>query len=155
MKPKVVITHKIHDSVLDELAQDCELVTNQSGATLPQEEVAARVADADAMMAFMPDRVGVEFLQGCPRLKVIGAALKGYDNFDVDACTRHGVWLTFVPDLLTVPTAELTVGLTISLTRQVKAADHFVRSGEFTGWTPRFYGQGIEGSRIGMDSLSQ
>lgn len=36
MKPKVVITHKIHDSVLDELAQDCELVTNQSGATLPQ-----------------------------------------------------------------------------------------------------------------------
>ncbi len=63
MKPKVVITHKIHDSVLDELAQDCELVTNQSGATLPQEEVAARVADADAMMAFMPDRVGVEFLQ--------------------------------------------------------------------------------------------
>ena len=150
MKPKVVITHKVHDSVLDELAQDCELVTNQSGATLPQEEVAARVADADAMMAFMPDRVGVEFLQGCPRLKVIGAALKGYDNFDVDACTRHGVWLTFVPDLLTVPTAELTVGLTISLTRQVKAADHFVRSGEFTGWTPRFYGQGIEGSRIGI-----
>ncbi|KTG23104.1 MULTISPECIES: phosphonate dehydrogenase [Gammaproteobacteria] len=150
MKPKIVITHKIHDSVLDELAQDCELVTNQSGATLPQEEVAARVADADAMMAFMPDRVGVEFLQGCPRLKVIGAALKGYDNFDVDACTRHGVWLTFVPDLLTVPTAELTVGLTISLTRQVKAADHFVRSGEFTGWTPRFYGQGIEGSRIGI-----
>lgn len=150
MKPKIVITHKIHDSVLDELAQDCELVTNQSGATLPQEEVAARVADADAMMAFMPDRVGVEFLQGCPRLKVIGAALKGYDNFDVDACTRHGVWLTFVPDLLTVPTAELAVGLTISLTRQVKAADHFVRSGEFTGWTPRFYGQGIEGSRIGI-----
>lgn len=42
MKPKVVITHKIHDSVLDELAQDCELVTNQSGATLPCEEVAAR-----------------------------------------------------------------------------------------------------------------
>ena len=150
MKPKIVITHKIHDSVLDELAQDCELVTNQSGATLPQEEVAARVADADAMMAFMPDRVGVELLQGCPRLKVIGAALKGYDNFDVDACTRHGVWLTFVPDLLTVPTAELTVGLTISLTRQVRAADHFVRSGEFTGWTPRFYGQGIEGSRIGI-----
>lgn len=69
MKPKVVITHKIHDSVLDELAQDCELVTNQSGATLPQEEVAARVADADAMMAFMPDRVGVEFLQGVSALE--------------------------------------------------------------------------------------
>lgn len=150
MKPKVVITHKVHDSVLDELAPYSELITNQTGETLSRDEIASRVASADAMMAFMPDRVDQAFLQGCPRLTVIGAALKGYDNFDVDACTRHGVWLTFVPDLLTVPTAELTVGLTIGLTRQLRAADQYVRSGEFAGWTPRFYGLGIEGSRIGI-----
>lgn len=150
MKPKVVITHKVHDAILDELTPHCELITNQTGETLPREEIAARAACADAMMAFMPDRVGEAFLQQCPHLKVIGAALKGYDNFDVDACTRHGVWLTFVPDLLTVPTAELTVGLTIGLTRQVRTADQYVRSGEFAGWTPRFYGLGIEGSRIGI-----
>jgi phosphonate dehydrogenase len=150
MKPKVVVTHKVHDAVLDELAPHCELVTNQTGETLARKDIAARAASADAMMAFMPDRVGEAFLQQCPRLKVIGAALKGYDNFDVDACTRHGVWLTFVPDLLTVPTAELTVGLTIGLTRQVRAADQHVRSGEFAGWTPRFYGLGIESSRIGI-----
>jgi phosphonate dehydrogenase len=101
-------------------------------------------------MAFMPDRIGEEFLADCPNLKIVGAALKGYDNFDVDACTRHGVWLSFVPDLLTVPTAELTIGLTVSLTRQVKAADEFVRSGEFRGWQPKFYGLGIEGATIGI-----
>lgn len=150
MKPRVVITHRVHDSVLASLGPHCELITNQSATTLPADSVRARAATADAMMAFMPDRVSEAFLTACPNLKVIGAALKGFDNFDVDACTRHGVWLTFVPDLLTVPTAELTVGLTIGLIRQIRASDDFVRSGNFRGWQPRFYGLGVEGSTIGI-----
>ena len=150
MKPRVVITHRVHDEVLEDLAPHCDLVTNQTPDTLSDDEVLARVSGAQAMMAFMPDRVGESFLARCPDLKVIGAALKGFDNFDVEACTRHGVWLTFVPDLLTVPTAELTVGLTISLMRNVGQADRFVRSGQFRGWRPEFYGAGIEGSTIGI-----
>nr|WP_264755810.1 NAD(P)-dependent oxidoreductase [Klebsiella pneumoniae] len=61
------------------------------------------------------DRVDADFLQACPELRVVGCALKGFDNFDVDACTARGVWLTFVPDLLTVPTAELAIGLAVGL----------------------------------------
>lgn len=150
MKPRVVITHRVHDSILAGLEPHCELITNQSATTLSPDSVKARAATADAMMAFMPDRISQEFLMACPELKVIGAALKGFDNFDVDACTHHGVWLTFVPDLLTVPTAELTIGLTIGLIRQLRPSDLFVRSGEFRGWQPRFYGLGIEGSTIGI-----
>lgn len=150
MKPRVFITHRVHNSVLARLEQSCEVITNQSDTTLPAAEVKARAVTADGMMVFMPDQVSEEFLATCPNLKVIGAALKGYDNFDVEACTRHGVWLTFVPDLLTVPTAELTVGLTISLIRHVRAADELVRSGQFRGWQPRFYGLGIAGATVGI-----
>jgi len=150
MKPRVFITHRVHNSVLERLEQSCELITNQSDTTLPAAEVKARAATADGMMVFMPDQVSEEFLAGCPKLKVIGAALKGYDNFDVEACTRHGVWLTFVPDLLTVPTAELTIGLTISLIRHVRAADEYVRSGQFRGWQPTFYGLGIADATVGI-----
>lgn len=150
MKPRLVITHRVHEEVLDMLAPHCQVVTNQSDDTLPSEEVLRRVSDAQAMMAFMPDRVGAAFLQACPHLQVIGAALKGFDNFDTQACTERGVWLTFVPDLLTVPTAELSVGLTIGLLRQVMAADAYVRTGQFQGWRPQFYGMGIEGSTLGI-----
>ena len=89
----------------------CELVANQTPATLPPAEVVHRCATADAVMAFMPDAVDSAFLDQCPHLKIIAAALKGFDNFDLAACTARGVWLTIVPDLLTVPTAELTMGL--------------------------------------------
>lgn len=150
MKPRVVLTHRVHQEILDLLKPHCEVIPNQAAETLPPNEVLRRASGADAMMAFMPDRIDAAFLRECPRLKVIGAALKGYDNFDVDACTRSGVWLTFVPDLLTVPTAELAIGLTIGLTRKLLQADQKVRSGQFAGWRPELYGLGIDGSVVGI-----
>lgn len=158
MKPKLVITHKVHDEVLDMLRPHGDLITNQTTFSLSRNDTIQLAHDADALMVFMPDRVDADFLKACPNLKVIGAALKGYDNFDVDACTAHDVWLTFVPDLLTVPTAELTIGLMVGLIRHIRAADEHIRSGYFIGWRPQFYGMGIEGSTIaiiGMGAIGQ
>ena len=146
----MVLTHRVHEQVLETLAPYCELVANQTPETLPPAEVMRRCATADAVMAFMPDAVDSAFLDQCPHLKIIAAALKGFDNFDLAACTARGVWLTIVPDLLTVPTAELTMGLLIGLTRKIRAADHWVRSGQFRGWRPEFYGLGVAGSTIGI-----
>src|SRR5579859_7187615 len=99
---RAVITHRVHDEVLEFLRPHCETVPNQTPDPLPRDEILRRAGAADAMMAFMPDHVDVAFLASCPRLKIIAAALKGYDNFDVAACTARDVWLTVVPDLLTV-----------------------------------------------------
>jgi phosphonate dehydrogenase len=101
-------------------------------------------------MAFMPEFVDDAFLAACPDLRVIACALKGYDNFDVEACTRRGVWLTIVPDLLTAPTAELTIGLMIALGRNILPGDGLVRGGDFSGWRPTLYGHGIDGSTVGL-----
>ena len=150
MKPKVILTHRVHPEVIELLAEHCEVVPNPTPETLPLDEILQRAKDAEAIMTFMPDRVDEAFLRACPRLRVVGCALKGYDNYDVDACTRHGVWITNVPDLLTIPTAELTIGLLIGLTRNVLAGDHFVRSGRFNGWRPALYGSGLTGKTLGL-----
>lgn len=150
MLPKLVITHRVHDEILQLLAPHCELITNQTDLTLPPEEIRQRCRQAQAMMAFMPDRVDADFLDACPDLRVVGCALKGFDNFDVDACAARGVWLTYVPDLLTVPTAELAIGLTVGLARHLRAGDTFVRSGGFQGWQPKFYGTGLDGATVGI-----
>lgn len=150
MKPRVVVTHRVHAEVLEQLGAQCDVSANQGVETLPRAEVLRRTREADALMAFMPDCVDAAFLSACPRLKVIGAALKGADNFDVAACTARGVWLTRVPDLLTEPTAELAIGLMLGVTRHVRAGDAWVRSGQFQGWRPQLYGLGIAGSTIGL-----
>jgi phosphonate dehydrogenase len=150
MKPKIVLTHRVHPQVIERLAAHAEVIPNTTSETLACEEILRRAKDAEAIMTFMPDRVDEAFLRACPQLRVVGCALKGYDNYDVEACTRHGVWITNVPDLLTVPTAELTIGLLIGLTRNVLAGDRFVRSGEFNGWRPALYGSGLTGRTLGI-----
>jgi phosphonate dehydrogenase len=146
----IVVTHWIHPEVIDLLQPHGQLVLNQSRGTLPTEELMHRLKQAHAMMAFMPDKVDDAFLQQCPNLKVVGAALKGYDNFDVEACTRHNVWFTIVPDLLTNPTAELAIGLMLSLARNIGPGDRWLRSGNFQGWRPILYGSGLDGATVGL-----
>jgi phosphonate dehydrogenase len=150
MKPKVVITHWVHPEVIEFLNQYYEVLPNLTRETLPREEIIRRTRDAEAIMVFMPDHIDADFLDACPKLKIIAAALKGYDNFDIDACTKHGVWFTIVQDLLTIPTAELTIGLLIALSRKILLGDRYIRSGEFRGWRPMFYGTGLNGSTVGI-----
>lgn len=150
MKPKVVITSAVFPEIVEMLREHCEVVTNPTRQRLPREVIMARCGDADAVMTFMTDRIDDDFLAACPRLQVIGCALKGYDNYDVDACTRRGIWITNVPDLLTIPTAELTIGLLIGLTRKILAGDRLVRGEAFDGWRPILYGAGLTGKTLGI-----
>jgi phosphonate dehydrogenase len=147
---KVVISSWIHSEVRNLLDGACTVLPNDTRQALAPEELIRRCRDAHGLMAFMPERIDDAFLAACPELRVIACALKGHDNFDVDACTRRGVWLTIVPDLLTAPTAELTIGLMIALGRNILAGDRLVRDGDFGGWRPILYGQGIDGSTVGL-----
>jgi phosphonate dehydrogenase len=158
--PKVVIGQRVFDETLAVLAPHARVVAPGpgDGDALPPERLSQDLADADAWMAFMPDRADADRLKLFPRLKLIAGALKGWDNFDLAACTRRGVWLSVVPDLLTDPTAELAIGLMIGLGRHVRLGDQHVRSGSFQGWTPSFYGLGLAGARvghIGMGAIGQ
>jgi phosphonate dehydrogenase len=150
VKPRVVITHWVHPEVIELLSRQCEVIPNTSRESLPPEEILQRTKDARAIMVFMPDTVNEAFLQACPFLKIVSAALKGYDNFDVEACSRHGVWFTIIRESLTVPTAELGIGLLIGLTRHLPAGDRIIRNGQFKGWRPQLYGMGLSGRTLGL-----
>lgn len=149
-RPRVVVTQRIHPEVADLLGTAAEPILNHSVEPLPQAELLRRAQDSQALIVFMPDAIDDAFLAACPSLKIIAAALKGYDNFDVAACTRRGIWFTIVPDLLTAPTAELALALLLGLGRNVSAGDRLVRSGDFRGWRPILYGAGLSGSTVGL-----
>jgi len=138
-RPTVVVTNWVHAEVVGLLAATCAVDANSGPVPWPRAELLRRASAADALLAFMPDHVDADFLTHCPRLRIVAGALKGYDNFDAGACEAHGVWLTVVPDLLTEPTAELTVGLMIALARNLIAGDRLVRGGGFAGWRPILY----------------
>lgn len=150
MQNKIVVPNWIEPETIARLEAVGEVVANTELEPVGRDALRASCRDANAMMAFMTECIDDDFLEACPDLKIVACALKGFDNFDVDACTRRGVLLTYVPDLLTEPTAELALGLMIALARNMRAADTYVRSGKFAGWRPRFYGGSLQGATVGV-----
>jgi phosphonate dehydrogenase len=146
--PRILVTSRVFAETLARLREFGEVDANDSTTPLDYKSARARAADADAMLAFMPDRVDAAFLAAAPKLKIVACALKGFDNFDLAAAACAGVWVSAVPDLLTNPTAELAVGLAIALARKIRDGDEIVRSNRFEGWRPALYGTGLDGSTV-------
>ena len=155
-KPRVVVTHWVHPEVADYLAgfSDALIPTRDQGV-FSAGQVADLAGSADGLIGCMADRVDDAFLARCPRLRVVSATLKGYDNFDAEACARRGIWLTIIPDTIIAPTAELAIGLTIGLMRKIAAGDARIRRGDFAGWRPQLYGAGLSGATVGIAGMGQ
>ncbi len=154
-RPHILVAQPVHADVLDRLQQVGTVHMNPGPEPWAAHELRAHLAQAEALMAFMTERVDAELLSHAPRLRVLACALKGYDNFDVAACARAGVQLSFVPDLLTEPTAELALGLAIAAGRHLLAGDAAVRTGQFAGWRPQFYGVGLHGATVAVVGLGR
>lgn len=155
-KARVVVTHWVHPEVGDYLAGFCDAaMPARDEGIWPRSKVAELAADADGLMVCMADSIDGAFLAGCRRLRVVSATLKGYDNFDAEACAGRGVWLTVVPDTLIGPTAELTLGLVIGLMRRITEGHDHVRAGGFAGWRPQLYGSTLQGATVGVLGMGQ
>lgn len=158
MSPRIVVTQPVHADVRARLEALGELRINPGPAPWTPEQLSDELATAEVMVGFMTDRVDAATLAAAPRLRHIACALKGFDSYDLAACAAAGVTLSIVPDLLTVPTAELAVGLAIGLGRHLLDGDAHVRGGAFAGWRPTRYGQGLEGSTVvvvGLGAVGQ
>jgi phosphonate dehydrogenase len=153
--PKIIISNRVHDEVRQRLAAFGQVQMNEALEPWSPQELASHAADASAMMGFMTDCVDATLLSAAPRLRIVACALKGFDSYDINACTRAGVWASIVPDLLTEPTAELALGLAISLARHVVQGDQYLRGQPFKGWRAQFYGTGLHGSVVAVIGLGR
>lgn len=148
--PLVVLTNRTFQQTRAMFDGIARVDANDGDEPWPRDVLLDRCRDAAGIMAFMPDRIDAAFLENCAKLEVVGAALKGFDNIDVEAASARGIWVTICSDLLTIPTAELAVGLMLALGRDMLAGDREIRRAGFHGWRPRHYGIGIDGATVGI-----
>lgn len=148
-QPLVAVGSRMLPGPLHELRTFARVACNRSLVPWTPATLAHRAARADAIIAFMPDRIDATLLEACPRVRLIAGALKGADNIDIAACKERGVRVTVVEDLLSAPTAELALMLTLGLLRHVRAGDRTVRTGH-PGWRPTLYGGSLVGGTVGV-----
>ncbi|MCE2949266.1 MAG: 2-hydroxyacid dehydrogenase [bacterium] len=134
MAHKVVVTREVFDDALDRLRAAAIVVDNQGDVPLPPAELAARAADADAIVCALTDRVDAALLARCPRLKVVANIAVGYNNIDLAACTARGVMATNTPGVLDETTADFAWTLMLGAARRITEAERYLREGQWTGW---------------------
>ncbi len=64
-----------------------------------------------------------------PNLEMIAINGVGFDKVDLETAKARNIRVSNTPDVLTDDVADLAIGLTLALTRQICDGDRFVRSG--------------------------
>jgi D-3-phosphoglycerate dehydrogenase len=95
--------------------------------------------DVDVVFAPLGFAFDHAFICACPRLKVIATNTTGTPHIDLVAARRQGITVVSLKDetefLFTItPTAELTIGLIIAITRNLVPASLATRLGQWRRW---------------------
>jgi lactate dehydrogenase-like 2-hydroxyacid dehydrogenase len=75
-----------------------------------------------------------EFLDMAPSLELIQGSGIGYDNVDVDVCTKRGVMVCNVAEIMSESVAQHAMALMLDLSKKVSLADRIIRRTK--GWAP-------------------
>ncbi|MFS8664673.1 MAG: D-glycerate dehydrogenase [Limnochordales bacterium] len=151
-RPKVYVARRIPEEALQILEAHCDCrVFAHEDTPVPRETLLQELAGADGAFVLLTERIDDELLAAAPRLKIVANMAVGYDNIDVEACTRRGVLVTNTPGVLTETTADLTWALLMATARRLVEAQKVIERGQWRTWSPMFLtGQDVYGRTLGI-----
>jgi len=129
LKPKVLIPQNLArnpilfspiEDVLDPIAEIIEYD--------PSDMKSLKLSLPTAVGAIGREFAYEDMLSIAPKLKVVACYGVGYDNCDVDAMTRHEVYLTHTPGVLTDSVADHAMALLLAVNRTIVYSDNYVRT---------------------------
>ena len=127
-----------------------EYVLNPHGRALSEDE-AIEVLAGCAGVAAGTEPLTERVFAALPELKVVSRCGVGMDNVDLAAAKARGIVVKNTPDGPTRAVAELTLGLAISLLREIPAMDRDIRAGI---WKKRMGGL-LENKKVGVIGLGR
>jgi lactate dehydrogenase-like 2-hydroxyacid dehydrogenase len=151
-KPKILAVTP-RGPALDERLRAHFEVLDRLHETKPA-ELAAQAQDVVGIFAAGNSVVPAALIQQLPALKVISVMGVGYDGIDVAAAKAAGLMVTHTPDVLNDDVADLALGLMLCASRQLPAADRFVRAGDWPkGAMP--LARKLSGARLGIVGMGR
>ena len=137
VKPKVLVTREVFDDVLEYLSQYFEVQSNQADTPMGAETLAAALSDKQGAVITLSDRIDGGLLARCPDLKAVCNVAVGFNNIDLEACSRAGVMATNTPGVLDDSTADFTWALILATARRVVESDAHLRAGTVERLVPQ------------------
>jgi len=151
-----MITREVFDEVLEYLSQYFEVTSNQSDVPMDQGTLAAKLSDKQGALITLSDRVDEALLSRCPNLKAVCNIAVGYNNIDLEACTKAKVMATNTPGVLDDTTGDFTWTLILATARRLTEAETYLRNGQWDGWKlKQFLGLDVHHATLGIFGLGR
>lgn len=149
-KFKILVTATNYSTLCAEAKQlleenGCEVIENQLGRPHTFEELKPLVGDIDGVVAGV-DTWDEKVFRIAPKLRVISRFGVGVDNIDLAKAREYGVQVTNVPGGNANAVAELTVGLILSIVRNIPALHQSAQR----GFWDRHVGTELVGKAVGL-----
>ena len=116
MAYRIVITETLDAKCADWLAEQPDVELQWASLDDPA-GFRAMVAQADGLIVRTYTQVNSDLLDLAPKLKVVGRAGVGLDNFDLEACSARDVRVVYTPDANTQAVVEYVTALMLDAYR--------------------------------------
>jgi len=156
-KLKVIVTRRLPEPVETRMSELFDVELNATDTPMTIAQLAEAAAHCDVLVPTITDRIDGRMLaRASDRLRLIAQFGAGVNNIDVQACISRGITVTNTPGVLTEDTADMTMGLILSVPRRIVDGVAAMQSGQFTGWSPTWMlGRRIHGKRLGIIGMGR
>src|SRR5689334_21238023 len=124
---KVVIADKVSPSALKVFAENPDWTI----VSTDKQTLARELPDADAIVVRSATFVDAAVMAKAPKLRVIGRAVVGVDNVDLDSATKHGIVVMNAPGGNAFAVAEHTFALMLAMARFIHRAHTTTAAGKW------------------------
>ncbi|MFA6614310.1 MAG: NAD(P)-dependent oxidoreductase, partial [Endomicrobiia bacterium] len=143
---KILMTYDSQEG-LDELLNNPEFKVEICNKPTP-EKFKEVIKDYDGLIIRSEVKVTPEIIEAADKLKFIGRAGTGVDNVDKQSATQKGIVVANVPGGNTISAAEHTIGLMLSLARNIPEAYKSLKSQKWD--RKNFMGSEMQGKTLGL-----
>jgi glyoxylate reductase len=149
---RVLVTRQLPEGGLDPLVTAGHDVVQRADDTpFTPAELKDAVADVDAVVCLLTDRIDAVVLGAGRSLKVVANVAVGFDNVDVAAAAERGVAVCNTPGVLDETTADLAFLLMLTAARLASEAERDLRAGRWDGWAiTQYLGVDVHGVTLGI-----
>ncbi|MGA1939767.1 phosphoglycerate dehydrogenase [Arcobacter sp. YIC-310] len=147
-KHTIVVCDHIHEDGLN-ILQNTEDVNYVYAADVDKTELLNVIKDAEVVITRSSTDVDEKFLDAAQNLKAIIRAGVGYDNVDIEGCSKRGIIAMNVPTANTIAAVELTMAHMLSCMRKFPYAHNQLKQDRI--WKREdWYGNELYGKKLGV-----
>ncbi len=155
MKNKILIAYSIPKEGLTELETHFDLIYPEKDF-FTKDELIELIPECIGLLSIFNREVSVEIIKAGKNLKIISNYGVGFNNIDLNVANEQGIIVCNTPESVCEPTAELCMGLLLSLSRQISSCNYGLKTNPNFEWgVMKNLGNTLRGKTLGIIGMGE